>query len=756
LNEESLKTWKIAGIVASCAILLVVPLYLLKINFIMPIRESGPSPPTFVGRDKCQPCHKEAYETWIGSHHDLAMDVATDSTVLGDFNDVTFVHDGITSRFYRQDGKFYVHTPGPDGEMADFEITHTFGVFPLQQYLSPFPGGRLQCLTIAWDSNEKKWFHLYPEDTHPQDWLYWTNPSMNWNGMCAECHSTRLLKRYDYATKTYQTTWSEIDVSCESCHGPGSHHVEWADKPEMGRTELEGYGLIVQTGEMTATEQVELCARCHARRLLLGDYSHESNNLLDAMLPTLLEEGLYYPDGQILDEVYVYGSFVQSKMYRRGVKCNDCHDVHSIKRILEGNDLCLQCHQADLYDSYDHHFHKKEFEGQPSEGALCEKCHMPGLYYMGNDYRLDHSIRNPRPDLSLELNVPNSCNMKTCHDDKSIQWSVDYMIEWYGTSRKPHYGSVFAAARGGLPEAQEGLLRIADDNLMPTIVRATALSLLEPYPIAETISAYEIALMDSVALVRHAAVASLPLLSQEEVKRLIVPMLYDSVKAVRMEAARYLVGVQRDQLDERQLTVFYSGLEEYKDAMQYSTDMPSSCMNLGNVAMDLDQVEFAGDYYRSAIQIDREFYPAKINLAMLYNQLGRNDDAESLYRDVLAENPEFHEVSYSLGLLLAEMNRYEEAADFLARASTGLPERTRIYYNLGLVLQLLDRKSEAESALRSAIELEPYNLDYLYALADHYIKRGMVNQAKAIAQRMKKSHPDNPLGQNILNFLEGL
>jgi hypothetical protein len=299
-------------------------------------------------------------DKWNGSHHQLAMAEASDETVLGDFADAEFRQFGVTSRFYKKDGRFMVATRGPGGEMGDFEITHTFGWFPLQQYLIPFPDGRLQCLPIAWDSRENRWYHLYPDrQLAADDWLYWTNNGQNWNAMCAECHSTDLRKNYDPKTDSYRTAWSEISVGCEACHGPGSDHVAWAQLPEMGRPDVANTALAVDTGEMTSAGQLQLCAPCHARRMSLDDNIHAHADFLDYGIPQLLSEGMYFPDGQILDEVYVYGSFVQSKMHARDVRCSDCHDVHSIKRIKDGNALCLQCHRAAIYDTRDHHFHKK-------------------------------------------------------------------------------------------------------------------------------------------------------------------------------------------------------------------------------------------------------------------------------------------------------------------------------------------------------------------------------------------------------------
>ncbi len=233
-KRTSLRSWEITGVVATLVIVLTIPIYALKKTYIngqsvQPVL--GPVV-TFVGRDKCVDCHKKEYDNWQNSHHDLAMDVADDKTVLGNFNDSIFEHKGVRTRFFRKGKKFFVNTQGPDGKMKDFEIKYTFGYTPLQQYLIPFPGGRLQSLTIAWDVEKKRWYHLYPEDPiDPEDWLHWTKNAQNWNGMCAECHSTHLQKNFDMETDTYQTTWSEIDVSCEACHGPASNHVEWAEVP---------------------------------------------------------------------------------------------------------------------------------------------------------------------------------------------------------------------------------------------------------------------------------------------------------------------------------------------------------------------------------------------------------------------------------------------------------------------------------------------------------------------------------------------
>ena len=201
--------WKIAGLLATIFIVLSVPLYLLNVSGVSPLSGSGLKKDdlSFVGSEKCADCHRKEYDFWKDSHHDHAMDIASDKTVLGDFDDAVFVTHGVTTKFYKKDGRFYVQTKGPEGKYGEYEITFTFGWYPLQQYLVPFEGGRLQCLPIAWDVREKKWYDLNPDTViDPADWLYWTNAGQNWNGMCAECHSTNLKKSYNPDSDAYQTS----------------------------------------------------------------------------------------------------------------------------------------------------------------------------------------------------------------------------------------------------------------------------------------------------------------------------------------------------------------------------------------------------------------------------------------------------------------------------------------------------------------------------------------------------------------------
>jgi tetratricopeptide (TPR) repeat protein len=753
-EDRYLGRWELIAFIAAAVILLSPGLYLLTARTVAPL--PAPAPAVFVGSGKCQKCHETTYKKWLGSDHDRAMDVANDKTVLGDFNNVSYTdpYTNITSRFFRKDGGFFVETEGPDGLPGIFQITHTFGVHPLQQYLVPFPGGRLQCLTIAWDVKRKTWYRLPPYDVDgPEDWLHWTRGAQTWNAMCAECHSTRLTKGYNPDSGEYQTTWFEIDVGCEACHGPGSKHLEWADKPPMARSHADNYDLTVHTRNLDTSRLITICAPCHSRRFQLGDNPHKEGKLLDIMVPQLLNEGLYYPDGQILDEVYVYGSFVQSKMYQHGVKCSDCHDMHSLKLHKTSNDLCSQCHRAEVYDSKEHHFHQKTYKGQPSDGYLCVKCHMPGRTYMGADYRPDHSLRIPRPDLSAELGTPNSCSAQGCHGDKPLSWTIDHYTKWYGEARKQHYGPAIAAGRTAQPEAEVKLIALAEDPLLPAIVRATALQLLRSYPTPASQATLAKALEEDDALLRYTAIRSLEFFDTDTRLQRVAPKLYDPVKAVRMEAALVLttIPIERLRKDDRQ--AFAAALDEYRAAMLYNADFAPQRYNLGNLASNLGDADAAITAYKRAIKIDEQFYPAKVNLAMLYNSLGKKSEAEKLLREVVEQEPEVHQVAYSLGLLLGELQQYDDAAVYLGKAAAGMPANARVHYNLGQVLLYLNQLEEAETALLTAFTAEPETQDFFIALANYYLKTSQPDKARELAEETLRHSPDYRAAADLLQYL---
>lgn len=723
--------------------------------------EDASARPDYVTAAVCATCHERETEAWTGSDHDLAMAHAAPETVLGDFDNITFVHRGDESRFFRAQDRYFVETEGPDGETERFEVKYTFGVRPLQQYLVELPRGRIKALTVAWDTEKEQWFSLHPDEDVPRDdWRHWTGRGMNWNYMCAACHSTGLEKNFDLAADAYETTWSDIDVSCESCHGPGAAHVAWArgydGDQSRNADERHANGLLVQLDANPRT-LIETCAPCHSRRRVLTDDFLPGDHFLDHYMPELIDEDLYFPDGQIKDEVFVYGSFVQSRMYHEGVTCGDCHDPHSTRPKLDGNDLCTQCHAAETFDVPDHLNHPES-----TAGAECANCHMPERTYMVVDPRRDHSFKVPRPDLTLEIGIPNACN--TCHEDRSPGWAKETVEAWYGPARSDSaaYGRIIDAGRRGEPAAEETLISFVASAEMPAILRATSVTLLGAYNTRKALDAVKQALKDRAPLVRAAAVRAVEEAPERELYSAVTPLLSDTVRAVRIEAARVLTHVQGRfprSSDAPETQAFQSALAEYRESQRVVEDQPEAHLNLAIIHEQLEEWEQAEDRYRTAIRLDSSFVPAHLNLAMLLNrrrdellQSGRSAQARALFEEierllqtVLEYAPGMAEAHYTLGLLLAEDEaRLRQAAEHLSEAAQRSPENARIQYNTGLAFQHLGAPTEAERFLLAARRLEPESPDYINALTIFYIQQEKWDAALAYTDTLMAAVPPSP------------
>ena len=727
---------------------------------------SGPAemvndePPTYVGQETCAGCHAAESELWEGSHHDLAMQPASSSTVLGDFDDQTFDYAGVTSTFFERGGSYFVRTDGPDGELTEYEVAYTFGVEPLQQYLVPFERGRYQALSIAWDSRPEsegggRWFHLYPDERiDHEDPLHWTKRYQNWNFMCSSCHSTGLRKNYELADDSYDTEFFEINVSCEACHGPGSRHVDWAEAGGRGdhgltltlRSDEPVWVMNIETGlaerqpPRTERREIEMCAACHSRRAQLYEDDVHGQPFLDDYRPALLRDPLYYADGQIRDEVYVYGSFLQSKMYRNGVTCQDCHDPHGLHVRAEGNAMCASCHLPEKFDTKAHHFHEPE-----TRGSSCVDCHMPETTYMVIDPRRDHSFRVPRPDLTTSIGAPNACN--GCHSEQTPAWAADAVADWYGHEPTFHYGEALSAAWSGAPGALDSLTRILNDPDVPGIVKASAAAL------APTMAA----LRSDDPLVRAGGLIGADGFDPTLKHQLVIPVLDDDVRAVRIEAARVLSSVPAERFTPEQRALFTVVLDEYRDVQKLNADWPEAHMNLGVINAQLGELERAEQDYRAAIALDPEFASAYVNLADVYRIMGQNDRSEEILRqapDDVADVAGVAGVRHALGLTLVRLGRNEDALEELRAASELSPGEARYAYVYGVALQSTGDVENSVRVLREASERHPYYGDILVALVTTYRDRGAFRDALRYARRLAELNPADTSLQQLVAQLE--
>ncbi len=720
----------------------------------LPEASTAPEPPSYVGTAKCASCHESQHEGWQGSHHDLAMQKATSPTVLGDFDDAEVQYYAETARFTRTANRFFIEGLGADGQPGRFEVIYAFGVEPLQQYLVEVEPGRLQSFPIAWDSRPdieggQRWVHLQPDEyVEPGDPLHWTGPSYNWNHACADCHSTAVKKSYDRASKRFSTTYAEIDVGCEACHGPGSHHVERAESKDPRLAAESGFARrlpshasrswsfvdgqsIAVLAEAPPSDELEVCAPCHSRRADLGG---GSGGFHDRYRLAALDELLYFDDGQIRDEVYVYGSFLQSKMNAAGVICSDCHDGHSHALRAEDNALCSRCHRTEVYDGPQHHFHQTG-----TEGSLCTDCHMPKRAYMVHDLRGDHRFGLPRPALSAALGAPDVCT--GCHRDRTPAWAERQIDRRFDTRSAHGFAKELHAARRQRVGAEAGLLELIAAGTAPDIVRATALLELQNLG-SRSIPALSMrAAHDPSPLVRRAvATASRDLPPGQRVE-IVRPLLRDTTRSVRIEAVGALLGTDTRGWSAADQDAFKSATTEYLEARAFNADRAEGLVDLAHVAALTSDFAHAEGNLREAIGIDPTFTAAYVNLADLYRSRRRDEEAEAVLRSGLQIAADPAAIRFALGLTLVRLGRHEEALPQLEQASRLRPDVIRFAYVYAVAQFDLGRQQSSLRTLERVHRRYPANRQALSLLAEYNRQMGRAKAADRYATKLRALGP---------------
>jgi predicted CXXCH cytochrome family protein len=736
--------------------------------------DTSPETLAFVGSETCIGCHQEAGKLWHGSQHAHAMAHATAKTVLGDFDDATFVYGDVTSRFFKKDGKFFVETDGPDGDLETFEVKYTFGLEPLQQYLIEFPDGRVQSLTIAWDSRPKeeggqRWYHLYPDEIIAHDDpLHWTKLQQNWNFMCAECHSTGVAKNYDPATDSFDTTWKEISVGCEACHGEGYAHVAWANTWSPFAKKDKAKGLFAAFDERTNVtwtqnkktgqpvrdprpthlrKEVEMCGRCHARRGQISEAFVPGRPLSDTHTVGLITRDLYQPDGQKRGEVYNYGSFKQSKMFAAGVTCSDCHEPHSASLRAKGDQVCLQCH-APRYAETSHTHH----EGENAPG--CVACHMPAREFMVIDTRHDHSFRVPRPDLSVTLGVDNACT--DCHTGKSSEWAAAAIEDWFGPERKGFqtFAPAFQAAWEGAADTEALLQAVATDPKTPAFARASAFQELTAFPSVETARAVREGLADPDPLVRLAALDHLETAQPGRLWPIVSPLLDDPVRGVRIKAALLLAGTPQQALQPADRARLAKAEKEFMAAQRLNADRPEGRAVLGRYYARGGNVAKSEEEYRAALRLSPHFAPAAVNLADLYRQSGRDEDGVAVLREALKLSPDAGGLHHALGLALVRLKKSDEALESLRLATELDPDRARYAYVYAVALDSQGRRPEAIEVLKESLKRHQSDRQTLGGLINFTRADGDTAAALRYTEQLLKLEPENPNLKQLIKALK--
>jgi predicted CXXCH cytochrome family protein len=758
----------------------------------MPVEQ--PITANYIGAESCAGCHRKQFNDWSISHHAAAMQTANPKSVLGNFNDARFEHYGQITEFTQRQGRYYVRTENKQGEPEIFEVAYTFGTYPLQQYLLPTGKGHYQALTVAWDSRPidvggQRWFHLYPDEEIPHtDQLHWTGTYFNWNSRCASCHSTNLDKGYNDVDQSYNTKWSEINVACEACHGPAKQHQTWAQTGENPATTNLGFENRIaattswsfkanhatalpsksvnssnepKSGSLGA--QIDSCGGCHSRRRVIGaeNQGQAYHQTYQLSLPT---PPLYFADGQVREEDYVLGSFLQSKMFHQGVVCSNCHEPHSLELRAKGNAVCTSCHKAEVFDKTEHHHHSPS-----STGAECVNCHMPETTYMVVDPRRDHSIRVPRPDLSVKYNTPNACS--TCHETEGPKWAADAISKWQESSllengKTPHFSTLLTQGYDG---DIYSLTILATNQKLPgqtiyhpfaTIAQAASLSLLQNHPNNESLNTARSQLNATDPLVRRAAVDAMAMATPEQRIKDIWHLHTDPVKLVRMSVAEQLMEISPNELTRQQQTTLKPLLDEYLNALQIQSDMPSAQLNIARFYRTQRQYKLAEKSYRRAINLDRFFIPAWLNMADFYREINRDNEVEALLKEALSVNSsdsvsaiDRGNLQHALGLLLVREKRYIESLKPLEAAAKLAPSNWRHGYIFAIALDSLGKRKDAIGALESTVQANPGQLQPLTTIIDFLATDEEWKRARHYAKKLQTLDPENQQWQVWVSFL---
>ena len=726
------------------------------------------SVPSYLGSASCASCHAEQAHAWRGSDHDLAMQ-SPDGLELPQF-DGRSLRAGREQFTFRRTAEGYaveVRTRGTVAgavpSVASYPVRYLFGVRPLQQVLLDVGQGQLQALSVAWDSRPKaaggqRWFSLYPgEQILPGDALHWRGPQFNWNHMCSDCHSTGVQKNYQRSTRRYDTRYAEIDVACEACHGPGSEHMRAVQAGQPGAN-ARGFRSLLrapsrrwvlpqgapiahleqdgQTGPAIAkSTELEACAPCHSRRSDLGpaDAGPRDHSYTDRYRLALLDDPLYFADGQIEDEVFIYGSFLQSRMYRAGVTCSDCHEPHSLGLRAAGNELCGQCHRADVFDTPAHHFHPA---GTPA--AACVSCHMPARTYMQLDQRHDHRFGLPRPELAEAVHAPDACT--GCHTEQSQRWAAEQIRK----HREPRPESGFAralyAARAQLPGAEAQLLDLLTDATQPAIARASALAELSNRPGPQLRSALNAALGDADPLLRRAAAGAAVALSAPERERALSRLLRDPARSVRIEAASTLVGRDASEFGAATRAALPAALAEYSATQEYLADRAEGLNALAHLRRIAGDLPGAEALLREAEERDPTFSGTYLNLADLYRATDREPLATQLLERGLEHAADRALLHYALGLSYVRGGLEPKALRQFESARRLAPAVVDYSYVYAVSLHDLGRPRAALDVLRAALQQAPGNLELLGALHDYCRELGLSAEAAGYASRLAESN----------------
>ncbi|UCD29930.1 MAG: tetratricopeptide repeat protein, partial [Planctomycetota bacterium] len=550
--------------------------------------------------------------------------------------------------------------------------------------------------------------------------------------------------------------------------GEGAQPVDWQEaQPQEDKEEKdEEVGIDINNLVDEISDEYEdptlvridrdqhfnICGSCHARRgdisgkFAVGDDFFDHYELI---LPDY--SNTYYPDGQIWDEDFELAAFTLSNMYTKDVRCVDCHNPHSAKVSVDGNALCLRCHEAGVpnkipIDSLEHGFHPLD-----KEGSLCTDCHMPQTPYMARHWRHDHGMTIPDPLLTKELDIPNACSR--CHEEEGLDWNIDYVNQWYGDRmNRPtrERARLLARMKNGDTQAAPGILEFLSQEVNPTW-RAVYVKFLTPIvPVGtekvdhQTLIQKMIKLLDDKSpLVQSAAIDALEPLAMQFADK-ITPKLDSPNRLVRVKAAWAL----RRQLDHKT-----QAAKELMARLNFNQDQPLGAFQRGILYADNGHDQNAGEWFKKAISWDPGVAAFRYSYAVALSKLKQPAAAIIQMSKAIELEPQESAYPYSLGLLYAEVGRMNDARDALLAAVNLDPNQDRYWYNLAQIEFNSGKTSSAFESILKAMELEPNVADYPYVLGYFYYKIKQYDLARKALQQALRINPNHRGAMQLLNSM---
>jgi tetratricopeptide (TPR) repeat protein len=722
----------------------------------------------YIGSDSCQNCHQTEHQLWQQSDHHKAMQAPSADSVLGDFNNVEVEFHQIKTRFFKRENQYFIETTNKQGERQTFDVKYTFGFDPLQQYILDTGKGHMQAFNIAWDTRAKiqggqRWYHLQPDESiTPDHPFFWQRHFQNWNSRCAECHTTGYEKNYKVETNSYATQFAEATVGCESCHGPAALHQTQAksDKfdsnngftqslakpPVWGFAPKDPIANLVSDGN---NQYMQQCADCHSRRLPIADktqnVSKRPADYHDVNTLSLMSSELYFEDGQIKDEVFVMGSFLQSKMAKAGVTCSNCHNPHTGKLKFSGNQTCTQCHSAASYDLPEHHQHKVD-----TPGSLCVNCHMPARTYMQVDDRRDHSFVIPNAAVSAAIDSPNAC--VNCHQTEGLPWITTQLTTWRNGKTKStlrhtptdHWSNIHL-----LPDAERLSFAKQKQLEAPPIIAAKLLEIINRQPSQASVTLAIEQLNSEQPLLRRAAIDVLSNLPANQGYQYLYPMLKDPVKSVRFHATSLLAS-WLSQMPDTLLPELAFALNEYKTSLLLTADFPTSQLSLAQLALATGDASSAQKHFEQALIIAPHLPVAMLSFADFWRQTNNQTKELALLEKAMVLHPDFADVLHQYGLYWVRKKEYYKAAEWLVKATELADSQPYYAYVAATALDSIKRTSQAIDLLSAANQRWPQQTDLLYSLALYADKTKNKAAIKISLAELQVLMPNNPQVQQWL------